>query len=260
MHIVSVPSDEVVKFIYANANKRVAIANAKIQVLENRLQAEGNDGALSIECTFPEVYNEEHMLKQKFESIRRLASGEFHVYHKFRTGNQIAETRRRARRDVPDGDEGEEEAEDQLDHSVYCIAPQKASDNVKSVCILALKQGNSSCEAVLFCMNLSAGSVPEQAETPLEETVKHEINKLAKALMGRRDWSRRVKFAPGQLCEMPIYFTKKEVACITVHQPLSKPSISSVILQNEFDPWVSMIYGIFLRLTQTSILGTNTFL
>jgi hypothetical protein len=151
--------------------------------------------------------------------------------------------RRRANRHASDENEGEE-IEDQFDHSVYCIALQKTNDDVRPVCILALKQGYFSCEAVLFYINLPSENVPEQAEAPLEEVVKQKINQLAKSLMDREDWSRKIKFAPGQLCEMPIYFTRREVACITIHQPLSKLSISSVILQNEFDPWVSMMHVI----------------
>jgi hypothetical protein len=250
MNIIRVPSDDILELIYAAANSSIAITNAHIQVLENRLQA--YDSVLSIECIYPEVYNAKHMLQQPFESIRRLCSGDFHIYHKYRSRylpGQI-ETRRRARRDTSDEDEDEEEIGDQFDHSIYCIAPREARNGIKPVCVLALKQGNSSCEAVLFYINLSAERMPGQVETPLEETAKQEINQLVDNLMGRKDWPRRVKFAPGQLCEMPIYFTRKEVACITIHQPLSRPSISSVILQNEFDPWVSVVHGI---ISQTDV-------
>jgi hypothetical protein len=64
---------------------------------------------------------------------------------------------------------------------------------------------------------------------------------LAKRYESIFGWNTFTRFKTGELFERPLRLLNQPLACVSVHEPLARPSVLSVIMQDPVDPWVSVV-------------------
>jgi hypothetical protein len=125
---------------------------------------------------------------------------------------------------------------------IYCIGMNDTEDDVKTVCILMLNQATSGDEldgrsifnygAAMFYINIplqktTTGQLEQLSDTEFKKRIIQasiECDSFLKSV-------RTVSFCSGRLWEMPVQFTGYEMMHLSIHEPLSKPSVLNIILQ-----------------------------
>jgi hypothetical protein len=129
---------------------------------------------------------------------------------------------------------------------VYCVGVEDTKDDFKTVCILVLNQevtaedeleGRPSFEyeASLFYISIplqkTANGQPEQLS---DTEFKKHITQATAEQDSLQEFVKTVSFNSGRLWEMPVQFSGHEMVHLSIHDPLSRPSVLNIVLQ-KFD-------------------------
>jgi hypothetical protein len=122
---------------------------------------------------------------------------------------------------------------------IYCISQRNTYRDVKTICVVLLSQSQTQSksgmsfdyeyEALLYYINIPLNASDAQLEqsSDIKDTI-------LRAVTGWDDFRECVKvdsFSTGRLWEMPIQFPGYNTVYLTMHEPIARPSILNVILQ-----------------------------
>jgi hypothetical protein len=127
----------------------------------------------------------------------------------------------------------------QTNRFIYCIAPRNTDGDVKTVCVVLLSQSRIQLESgissdyeyevLLYYINIPLRRNEGQLEQSLD--IKDTILREVTCWDDFRECVKVDLFSTGRLWEMPIQFPGYKTMYLTMHEPIAKPSILNVILQ-----------------------------
>jgi hypothetical protein len=206
------------------------------QVTENRLKSnEKNASDLEVKRFYASTIDK----KTKFERIRnqvnRHKDGHLHVY-----------TER-----IPDMNSSS--------LLMYSITSKSANTNVgvvflkqKPIYMVNSRYTDSEYQAKLLYMNASSLNSPsndgahKNSNSKKDSTAKNNDDQKEAVYLARRYESlfgghTFTRFRTGELFERPLQLCNLALACVSVHEPLARPPVLSVIVQDPVDPQVSVV-------------------
>jgi hypothetical protein len=145
---------------------------------------------------------------------------------------------------------------------LYSIISKNANTNVgviflkqKPIYMVHSRYSDSEYQAKLLYMNasslhssLSGGVNPDlkRKSTARNNGDQNEAVYLAKRYEGIFGRNAFTNFKTGELFERPLQLLKQPLACVSVHEPLARPPVLSVIVQDPVDPRVSDVICIVI--------------
>jgi hypothetical protein len=218
MYMVSVSSKTVANHIYKMAKSvGIDVERQHYQVIENRIEPTEDD-KIYIQRVDPNTEDNKLGSAHSSNSEGRIYNLEYQVYQQ----------------EVPDnGYSG---------RFVYCIGVDDTKDDIKTACILMLNQATTeeklnsrtifNYDASIFYINLPLQEITMgQSEESSDTEFKKHIMRATTEWNSFQDFVNMVSFNSGRLWEMPIQFTGHEMVHLSIHEPLSKPSVLNIVLQ-----------------------------
>jgi hypothetical protein len=221
MNIVSASSNNVARFVQRMAkSSSISIERQHYQVIENRIEPTRNDKIYIQRIDVNTGDNrQESIYSPNLEG--QISCGEYQIYQQ----------------EVP--------SYGYYGRFIYCIDMNATRDNVKTVCILVLNQITEEGELDgLPIFNYGAGMF--YINMPLQKATNGQLEVLSDTefknyiIQATTEWKwfqnfvKTVPFNSGRLWEMPIQFAGHDMVYLSIHEPLSKPSVLNIVLQ-KFD-------------------------
>jgi hypothetical protein len=216
--MASALSDNVSRCIYRTArSSSISVGRQHYQVIENRIEPTKYD-KIYIQRIDVDTRDNERALTYSTNTESRIFNGKHQIYQQ----------------EVPsNGCYG---------RFIYCTSMDNAKDNVKTVCILVLNQitakdklddrPNFNYGAAMFYINIPLQKITtDQLKEISDEEFKKNIIQATTEWDSFLESVKTVSFNSGRLWEMPIQFTGHEMVHLTIHEPLSRPSVLNIVLQ-----------------------------
>jgi hypothetical protein len=139
---------------------------------------------------------------------------------------------------------------------VYCAGMEDTKNDVKTVCILVLNQEVTTEDELEGRPNFKYEASLLYINIPLQKTTNDQLELLSDIEFKKRitqatierdsfqEFTKAVPFNSGRLWEMPIQFTGHDMVHLSIHEPLSKPSVLNIVLQKYDGFGVSQILSI----------------
>jgi hypothetical protein len=231
MDMISASSNNVSRYIYRTAkSSSINVGRQHYQAIENRIESAESD-KIYIQRIDADTGDNRQTSVHSPESKNHISNGEYQIYQQEISGNEYSGS------------------------FTYCISMDGTKDDVKTVCILMLKQAtaeegldgrpNFKYEASLFYINIPLQKITtDQTEQPSDAELKKHITQATAGWNSLQEFAKMVPFSSGRLWEMPIQFTGHEMVHLSIHEPLSRPSVLNVVLQKYSGFGVSYIRSI----------------
>jgi hypothetical protein len=231
MGMASALSESVAKHVArVSKSSRIGIERQHYQVIENRIEPTEDD-QIYIQRINANTGNNKQTAIHSSNSKGQISNREYHIYQQ----------------EIPiNGFYG---------RFIYCIGIEDTKDSVKTVCIIVLNQTTSGDE-LDGRSSFNYGVAMFYINIPLQKTVTGQLEELSDTelkkhiIQASTEWDsflesvKTVSFNSGRVWEMPIQFTGHEMAHLSIHEPLSKPSVLNVVLQKYDGIGVSHILSI----------------
>jgi hypothetical protein len=212
INIVSALSKEAAERVYATFNSMSnGLDNVHFQVIENRLECPEDDD-IYIWRIFSDAGEGKQALISSSASGDQIFSNQYQLYQQ----------------NVPNTT--------QTNRFIYCIAPLNTNEAFKTVCVVLLSQyrmrdKSSMSSDYEYEASLYHITIPQlEQSSDIKDTILQAVN-------GWNEFREYVKvdsFSAGRLWEMPIQFPGYKTMYLSIHEPIEKPSILNLILQEYF--------------------------
>jgi hypothetical protein len=231
--MVSVPSENVTKCIdKAIKSTKIDVGRQHYQVIENRIESTEDD-KIYIQRIDADTGDNKQTTIYSFNSKDHISNFEYQIYQQEVYVNRY------------------------YGRFIYCIGMEDTENDVKTVCIIVLNQTTSGDEvdgrpsfnydAVMFYINIPLQKTTTgQPEQLLDEELKRYIMQTITECNSFQEFMKTVPFNSGRLWEIPIQFTGHKMVYLSIHEPLSKPSVLNIVLQKYDGTDVSYILCISL--------------
>jgi hypothetical protein len=231
MYTGSASSNAVARYIYRTAkSKKTDVERRHYQIIENRIE-QIEDDKIYIQRIDANAGDNGQTSVYPSDSKDQISNGEYQIYQQEISDNGYS------------------------GRFIYCIGTDgtdNIKDDVKRVCILVLNQTIAEEEldgrpifnydATMFYINIPLQrAITGQLEQLSDAEFKRHITQATKEWNSFQEFVKPVPFNSGRLWEMPIQFTDREITGseiadrkmvhLSIHEPLSTPSVLNIVLQ-----------------------------
>jgi hypothetical protein len=218
MGMISVSSETVAKYILRTAKSAsVSVGRQHYQVIENRIKSTEGDKVYIQRIDADTGDNKQTSIHSSNYKCQ-ISNSEHHIYQQ------------------------EVHIDRCYGRFIYCIDIGDTKDDIKTVCIIVLNQTATGDEldgrpifnygVAMFYINMYLQKITTgQSEQLSDSEFKNYIIQASTKWDNFLESVKTVSFSSGRLWEIPIQFAGYEMVYLSIHEPLSKPSVLNIVLQ-----------------------------
>jgi hypothetical protein len=215
MNITSVLSVKAARKVHKTVKGMVnQLDDVHFQVVENRLEYHEDDD-IYIQCISSDTDEDKQELVSSSTSEDRIFANHYQLYKQ----NVTSTT--------------------QPNRFIYCIVPPNTNESVKTVCVVSLSQSRMQLEPGMssdyeYEASLCYITIPLRDNNTHIEQSSYIKDKILQTVTNWDEFRECVKvdlFSTGRLWEMPIQFPDHNTMYLSMHEPITRPSVLNVVLQ-----------------------------